>query len=351
MSVGGGRRAVWPRLVGMTLAVVALLVAAACGGSDDDTSKDQSTPAAPQAVATPGSAATQAAASTPAATTAAQSRRFTDDTGKSFTVEQPPKRVVALSPSVVEVMYAVNAPPVARVSSANFPEAARGLPAVGTSYQPNFEQIAAQNPDFIIADTQIQSPQTLAELAKLGAPVFAIRVQSVDDITKSLRTVGSLMGKTEDGEKAAKELEGKLQAAQAKLPPESERPAVFILVGTPDAFFAAKPDSFAGDVVKRLGAKNVVTEGSDTAQFPGFTSYSLERLVALDPDVILVISVGGPNTPQTSRLFASNPAWSGLRAVKAGRVQEMPADVLVQSAGPRVGQVIETLTPVLYPGR
>jgi iron complex transport system substrate-binding protein len=104
-------------------------------------------------------------------------------------------------------------------------------------------------------------------------------------------------------------------------------------------------------VVARLGAKNLVTEGPDTAQFPGFTSYSLERLAALDPDVILVISVAGPNAPPTSRQLAGNPAWSGLRAVRSGRVAELPAGPLVQSAGPRVGEVIDMLGPVLYPGR
>ena len=331
----------FPRVRLVAAAAVLVLLATACGGSDQPKAKEATAPAATQA----------AVATSTAPAGAAQGRTFTDDTGKTFTVEKPPKRVVALSPSVVEVLYAVGAPPAARPSSARWPEAANALPAIGTAYQPNFEQIAAQNPDFIIADAQIQNPQTLAELAKLGAPVFSIRVQSVADVTKALRTLGALMGRAEDGEKAAREIENKLQAVQAKLPPPAERPSVFVMVGTADAFWAAKPDSFAGDVVARMGAKNVVQEGPDTAQFPGFTSYSLERLAALDPDVILVISVAGPNAPPTSRQLAGNPAWSGLRAVRSGRVHEVPVGPLVQSAGPRVVEVIDTLGPILYPGR
>jgi iron complex transport system substrate-binding protein len=139
-------------------------------------------------------------------------------------------------------------------------------------------------------------------------------VQSVADVPASLRLLGNVMGRPEEGEKAAKEIEGKLQSVQAKLPPESERPKVFLMVGTADAFWGAKPDSFSGDVVARLGAKNLVQSGPDTSQFPGFTSFSLEQLVALDPDVILVMSVGAPNALPTSRQLASNPAWNGLRA-------------------------------------
>ena len=324
-------------------AVALAALAIACGGGDEATTKESATAQATQAAA---ATTAPGAAGTPAA----QSRVFVDATGKSFTIPTPPKRVVALSPSVVELMYAVGVPPVARPSSANVPEAARSLPAIGTSYQPNFEQIAAQNPDFLIADAQIHDAQAVANLSKLGVPVFSVRVQKVDDVAASLRLLGGVLGKPEEGEKAAKEIEAKLQSVQAKLPPEAERPRVFVMVGTADAFWGAKPDAFAGDVVAKLGGKNVVPAGPDTSQFPGFTTFSMEQLVALDPDAILVISPV-PNAPPTSRQLAGNPAWAGLRAVKAGRVLELPVDVVLQSAGPRVTQAVDLIFPVLYPGR
>jgi iron complex transport system substrate-binding protein len=320
------------------------LLAAACGGGDSTSTSEVVTPAATQP-------ATSAAAASPTATpTSAQSRNFVDATGKSFTIETPPKRVAALSPSAVELMYAVGATPIARPSSANYPEQAKSVTAVGTSYQPNFEQIAAQNPDFIFTDAQIHSPQVVSELAKLGVPVFSIRVQHVADVMSSLRLVGDIMGMSENGEKAAKDLETKLDNVQAKLPPADQRPTVFLMIGTADAFWGAKPDAFSGDVIARLGAKNLVESGPDTTQFPGFTSYSMEQLVALDPDVILVMSVS-PNAPPTTRQLSGNPAWNGLRAVKSGRVHEVNTEALVQAAGPRVGDVIDTLFPILYPGR
>jgi iron complex transport system substrate-binding protein len=340
----GGRRTA---VAGILMSAALLL--GACGGSNDNSTKEQATPAVTQQAAA--AAVTATTTATAAATPQSQGRTFTDDTGKTFTVQTPPKKVAALSPSVVEIMYAVGAPPAARVSSATYPDAARSLPAVGSSYQPNMEQIAAQNPDFIIADVQLQPPPTLAELGKLGVPVFAIRVESVDDVPRTLRLVGNLMGKGDEGEKAAKQIDDKLQSIQAKLPPANERPSVFVMVGTADAFWAAKPQSFAGDVVAKLGAKNLVTEGPDTAQFPGFTTYSLEKLAALDPDVILVITAGPPNAPPTSQQLAGNSAWAGLRAVKSGRVKELPAATLLQGAGPRVTEVIDQMLPVLYPGR
>jgi iron complex transport system substrate-binding protein len=333
-----------PRLFRLSALLLSVALAACGGGGEKKTTNATSAPAATQAAAT---AASTAAVSAATATPAQASRSFTDDTGKTLTIAQPPKRVVALSPSMVELLYAVEAPPVARVSSANFPDAARSLPAVGSSYQVSIEQVAAQQPDLILADQQIQSPQVIAELQKI-APVFAIRVLSFDDVPKALRTTGRIMGKTEQGEKAAKGIEDKLAAVQAKLP--QQRPTVFIMIGDANAFFAAKPNAFVGDVVAKLGAKNVVPAGPDTSQFPGFTSYSLEQLAQLDPDVILVLTAGPPNVPRLSQVLASNPAWAGLRAVKSGRVREIDPVTLVQSAGPQVTKDIDELAAILYPG-
>ena len=328
------------------LLAACLVLLTACGGGDDKEVKISSPQATQQAAAataagSPVAAATSAPAATPA------SRTFTDDTGKTLTIAQPPKRVVALSPSMVEILYAVEAPPVARPSSANFPDAARSLPSIGTSYQVSIEQVVAQQPDLIMADAQIQSPQFIAELQKI-APVFTMRVQTFEDVPRGLRTAGRVMGKAEQGEKAAKGIEDKLASVTAKLP--SQRPSVFIMIGSPEGFFAAKPNSFVGDVVAELGARNVVPAGPDTSPFPGFTTYSLEQLVQLDPDVILVLSPAPPPAPRFSQMLAANPAWAGLRAVKGGRVHEINPVTLTQSAGPRVAEEIDNLAPLLYPG-
>src|SRR5579884_1275904 len=112
------------------VAIVALL--AACGGGGTKETK------APSPAASP--AAASSATAGPSTTATQASRTFTDDTGKTLPIAQPPKRVVALSPSIVEILYAVDAPPVARPTAANYPAVAASLPTVGSSYQVNVEQ-------------------------------------------------------------------------------------------------------------------------------------------------------------------------------------------------------------------
>ncbi len=269
-----------------------------------------------------------------------------DDLGRSVRPPVPARRVVAMSPSVVELMFAVGATPIGRPSSADFPEAAKQVPSFGTSYQPSFEEIVALKPDLIIADALIHGTM-IDELARLGAPVFAVRVASFDEVTSGLRRVGALTGREEAGEREARALEAKLAGQRARLP--ANGPSVLVIVGAgPTQVFAARNDSYVGDLVRRLGGRNGVTSEPDTFRLPGFTEYSLERIVEKNPDVIIAISPG-PQPNATTQALHRSPIWSNLSAVKAGRVSEVDPVVYIQSAGPRVSQILDELPRLLYP--
>jgi iron complex transport system substrate-binding protein len=315
-------------LVLATGLVLAGFLAVGCGSGDDETAAKPTT--------------------VPATPTTAAVDISKDDLGRQVTVPANAARVVAMSPSIVELMYEVGSTPVGRPSSANYPEAAKSLPAFGTSYQPNFEEIVAMKPDLIIADAIIQAG-IVNDLAKLGIPVFAVKVASFEDVTHGLRVVGALTGKKEAGDTKAKALESKLGGVKAKLP--AGGPSVLIVVAAgPNQFIAGKDSSYLGSLVKTLGGRNIVTTEPENFRFPGFADYSLERIVQADPDVIIGISVGGPpGTPKTTELLAQTPGWSSLKAVKAGNVKEVDQVIYLESAGPRVSQILDELPRILYP--
>ncbi len=317
------RRPWWLILAALT--VVAVLAAACGSGGEEDKG------ATPKATLQPTSPVVDLT---------------TDDLGRKVTAPVAAKRVVAMSPSIVELMYAVGATPAGRPSSADYPEAAKSLPDFGTSYQPNFELVAGMRPDLIIADAIIDKPM-IDDLAKLGAPVFAVRVASFDDVVKGLRVVGALTGNTEAANREAKALEDKLAAIKAKQP--ASGPSVLVvIVSPPDQVFAARPGSYIGDLITRVGGKNVITTEPENFRLPGFSEYSLERVVEKDPDVILAISPA-PRGPKTTEILARSPVWSNLRAVKQGRVLEVDPVIYLQSAGPRVSLILDELSRFFYP--
>src|SRR5215213_2653077 len=91
------------------LAAITSVLLVACGGSSTD-------------YETKGASSTR---SGPAPATIDLSK---DDMGRTVDLPKNPTRIVAMSPTIVELMYAVGATPVGRPTSADFPERAKTVP-------------------------------------------------------------------------------------------------------------------------------------------------------------------------------------------------------------------------------
>jgi iron complex transport system substrate-binding protein len=324
------------RLLTLTIAVVATAALAACGGDD----------AEPTPAVTPtAAAATETAAAEPTPAPAFP-LTITDSLGRSVTIPAKPERVVAMSPSVVETLFALGVTPVGRPETATYPPEAQNVESFGTSYQPNLERIAGMRPDLVIADATIQA-QLVPALEGLGAPVVAIDFSGVDRVIESLRTIGRLVGVPEKGEELAKEIEDRITAVTRNLP--AQRPKVVAIIAAgPEQYFAAKPSSYIGTIIEKLGAENIVSEDEPVGRVAGYTNLSQERLVQANPDVIIFINPV-PGAPPLSQTLRNNPAWAGLKAFQEGRVFDADPVIYVQSAGPRVVQAIDELAKLFYP--
>lgn len=326
----------FPMLAALVLAT-AMTFAVACGSDDDDSAGQ--TPAANTPAAT-------SAAKTPTTQAAAYPMTLTDMLGRSVTIDKEPAKVAALSPTTVEYVYAAGGTSVTRSTSVRFPAEAASATDVGSSYQPNFEIIAGQAPDLIIADSILQA-QLKDQLEALKVPVLFAGAASYDDAPKGLRLVGVAIGNAEEGEAAAKELEDTKADVIAKLP--ATKPSVLVLNGTPDDFYVAKPESYVGDLLAILGVSNVAAGQPDSGRFPGYTKLSLETIVADGPDVVLGITAGPPGGTKITDSLSTNPAWQNVPAVQQKRVSEIDAVIFLQAPGPRAGDGLMTLAKLVYP--
>jgi iron complex transport system substrate-binding protein len=322
------------RLLGV-LALSAAVLAAACGGGSD--AKKTPTAAA---------ATTPAAGGTPAAAATTYPLTVTDMLGRSVTIPKRPEAIAAISPTTVEYVYAVGRASKTRSSSVRYPIQAGFSKDVGPSYQPNLEILASEKPDLIVADSVIQ-PQLKASLEGLGVPVLFLGAQVFSDVPKGLRLAGKVFDKPARGEEEAAKLEKTLTDLQAKLP--AQKPKVLVLNGTPDDFYAAKPESYVGDLVQLLGGDNVAKGQPDVGRFPGYTKLSLETILTSKPDVVLSITAGPPGATTITASLSSNPAWADVPAVKSKRVTEISAEIFLQAPGPRAGDALGVLAKLLYP--
>ncbi len=271
---------------------------------------------------------------------------FTDESGRTVTLPNKPERIVALSPWAVEILFALDYPPVGRPSSAVYPEEALQVPAHGTSYRLNYERIIALRPDLIIGNDNLHR-SFLDQLVSVNAPVLLYDIDSYQDVLEKVTILGQITGQTKQAAKINSDLETRLSKLTSKLP--NKKLTAVVLVGSSEAFSVAKGNSYIGNQLQILGVDNIGDRGPEHR--PGFTKLSLEYIAQANPDVIFAVKPAvDPNNPSSALDgYDKNPLWASLSAVQNGRVYELDPVISFMNPGPRIIDSLEFMAQCLYP--
>ena len=263
----------------------------------------------------------------------AHALQLSDDRGQSVNFAEPPQRIVSLLPSLTETVCALGQCQrlvgVDRYS--NFPERVRGLPQVGGGLDPNIEAIAALKPDVVL---MASSTPVAARLQALGIKVLALEPKSHADVQGVLLTIGQLL-EVRDAPRVWREIEAGVSAAAQSLPARVKNVRVYFEVNS--APYAAAENSFIGETLSRLGAKNIVP-----ASLGPFPKLNPEYVVRADPDLIMI-------GDQNFIGLEGRPGWAGLRAIRQGRVcvfSSAQSDVVVRPS-PRMAEAARIMAQCL----
>jgi len=259
-----------------------------------------------------------------------------DDAQRQVSFSRNPQRIITLLPSLTETVCALDACArlVATDRYSNFPAQAEALPKVGDLDDVTVELIVSLRPDLVLLS---RSQRIRERLSDLGIQSFVLDSETYADIARSINTVGRILGATA----RADALERSIAAAVAQIGAEAvarrhgPRPAVYFEVDR--APYAAGPASFIGELLARLGTRNIVT--ADLGAFPKLNP---EYVVRHAPDVIFV-------APSDTEQLAERPGWGELRAVKERRLCSFPAPVTdtIVRPGPRVADGMRALAGCL----
>lgn len=250
-----------------------------------------------------------------------------------------PLRVVSLSPSTTEALFAVGAGPqlVGRSRFCNRPPEVLALPQVGGYSDPSLEAILALAPTLVIGAYGPAGASISEQLTSRGVRTSFLRTETWDDVGRMLVDLGHKTGHAAEGQRAAEALQMETEAAEAEfrgLP----TPRVLLVFGI-SPIFVAGPGGFPDEMTRRAGAENVVTEGGAYPTLPG------ERVVSLDPDV--VVNLAMDESQGVQRITADLPVWRELRAVREGHVAQLADDAALRP-GPRLAAGLRSLGRVIH---
>ena len=257
----------------------------------------------------------------------------TDERGVTVHLPRPPRRVVALLPSLTESVCALGACDrlvgVDRYS--NWPAEVRALPQVGGGLDPNVEAIVALRPDVVLL---ARSSRVTQRLEALGLKVLVLEPKNHADVRRVLDRLDQVLD-TGEAQRVWRAIDAGVSAAAQSLPPGVRRTSVYFEVS--NAPFAAGESSFIGETLARLGARNIVP-----AALGPFPKLNPEYVVRANPDLIMV----GERSAQG---LEQRPGWGHIRAVREGRICRFTAaetDVLVRP-GPRIGEAARLMAQCL----
>jgi cobalamin transport system substrate-binding protein len=268
---------------------------------------------------------------------------FTDDLGRPVVLEQPPERIVSVSPACTEILFALGLGDkvVGVTEYCNYPEEAAQKPKIGTFTTPNLESIITLKPDLVLATGGVQK-DLLDRMEQLGLAVYAVDASTFDGTVKDIRNVGDLTGTSSAAEAIAKDMEDRAEVIAKDVADRqaagSVSPRVFYEIFYENNVWTAGSGSVISDLINRAGGVNIAD-----VQASDYYEFSVERLMADNPDVYLVGS-GSMSNPGDVK---ARSGWERLDAVKNGRLYVV-SDDLVYRTGPRLIDGLEAIYDALY---
>jgi iron complex transport system substrate-binding protein len=255
------------------------------------------------------------------------------------TVAKRPTRVVSLSPTATESLFAIGAGSqvVAVDDQSDFPRTAPRTALSG--YTPNVEAIVAYRPDLVVIS---YDPKGLSEaLGKLGIPVLHQNAAAnLGGAYQQMRQLGRLTGHEREAVRLIAQMKAQIAKVVAKAKPTGERSSVFIELDP--SLYTATSRTFVGRVAGLFGLRNIADPAEGTSG--GYPQLSAEYVISANPDVILLTDTvccgQGPKT------VAARAGWGGIAAVASGSVIRMH-DSIGSRWGPRLVNLVRALGTAL----
>ena len=261
---------------------------------------------------------------------------ITDGIGTSVTIESEPQKIVSLSPSCTEILYALGlGDKMVGVSTwCTYPEEATKVEQVGDTYSVNIERIIEMEADIVFVSGHAGA-DAIEILNQTGIPVFCTATVTLDDIYNNILTMGTVTNTAEAASAVVNDMKADLEALQAETA-DLEPRSLFIDLG--DLYSTSKED-YLGNSLSLVNIDNIALDFDY-----GSPRVSAETVVEKNPDVYIAMCA--------EKDFVMTDGFDQLNAFKNGEVHYIeyadPRTDMITRDGPRFVEGLRELVKLVH---
>lgn len=244
----------------------------------------------------------------------------------------PYDRIVSLTPNMTEMVAALGAGVrlVGRTPFCTYPPEIADVPVVSGGVEPDVEALLRLAPNLIVAQKGIEARLPLPELRRAGIQVYYSKVETADDVMRTLRELGQLTGQTQQAAELASGIKAQLE--QVRVAAGSTGGMRVLMIHGHRPLIGAGPGSWGDELIRLAGYRNALGEG-----VAPYATLDAEWVVQLGAQVLVDTSAAyEEGDPDVFWSFLTRQGSSAPKLVYWG-------DELVLRPGPRVGDAVNML--------
>ena len=267
---------------------------------------------------------------------------LTDMTGREITLDEPATRIVALTPSDCEILYAIGAGDllVGRGKYCDYPAEVLDIPAVESGSDTNIEQIVELQPQVLIMSTMSQTDEQVQQLEAAGIHVVVSDAQDIDGVYTAINMIGELVGKQDEAASVVESMQRTFDEIKANAG-DGTKTIYFEVSPLEYGLWTAGTGTFMDEIANMMGLKNCFSD------VEGWAGISEEQVLERNPDYILTISMYYGEGPTPEEEIASRAGWENVTAVKNGKILNLQNNELSRPA-PRLAEGAKALYDFVY---
>ena len=278
-----------------------------------------------------------APAEEPEAEDTASAVTLTDMTGREITLDAPAERVVALTASDCEILYALGAGDllVGRGEYCDYPAEVLDVPSVQSGYDTNIEQIIALEPQVLLMSTMAQTDEQVQQLEAAGVRVVVSDAQDIEGTYTAINMIGELVGRQAEAASIVESMQKTFDEIRANAG-DGTKSIYFEVSPLQYGLWTAGSGTFMDEIANMLGLTNCF------ADVTGWGEISEEQVLERDPDYIVTISMYYGEGPTPVEEIKSRAGWDALKAVQNDAIFNADSNE-VSRPGPRLKDAAEAL--------